>query len=87
MSLHPIPERSLKACETGKKLGGMLLEAGLMTEFQLNQAVLNQGKSRLRLGQYLIREGVVSESQIVDLISRQLRIAKYDAARYPSMSP
>ncbi len=66
-----------------KKLGGMLVEAGLMTEFQLNQAVLNQSKSRLRLGQYLIREGVVSESQIVDLISRQLRIAKYDAARYP----
>ena len=66
-----------------KKLGSMLVEAGLMTEFQLNQAVLNQSKSKLRLGQYLIREGVVSESQIVDLISRQLRIAKYDAARYP----
>jgi type IV pilus assembly protein PilB len=66
-----------------KKLGSMLVEAGLMTEFQLNQAVLNQSKSKLRLGQYLIREGVVSESQIVDLISRQLRIAKYDAVRYP----
>jgi type IV pilus assembly protein PilB len=48
-----------------KKLGRMLVESGLMTEFQLNQAVLNQKKSRLRLGQYLIREGVVSESQIV----------------------
>ncbi|MBC2752800.1 MAG: Flp pilus assembly complex ATPase component TadA [Desulfobacteraceae bacterium] len=66
-----------------KKLGRMLMESGLMTEFQLNQAVLNQKKSRLRLGQYLIREGVVSESQIVDLISRQLRIAKYDAIRFP----
>ena len=66
-----------------KKLGRMLVESGLMTEFQLNQAVLNQKKSRLRLGQYLIREGVVSESQIVDLISRQLRIAKYDAIRFP----
>ena len=66
-----------------KKLGRMLVEAGLMTEYQLNQAVLNQRKSRLRLGQYLIREGVVSESQIVDLISRQLRIQKYDAARFP----
>jgi len=61
----------------------MLVEAGLMTEFQLNQAVLNQKKSRLRLGQYLTREGVVSESQIADLISRQLRIAKYDTVRFP----
>ena len=34
-----------------KKLGSMLVEAGLMTEFQLNQAVLNQSKSKLRLGQ------------------------------------
>jgi len=66
-----------------KKLGRMLVDAGLMTEFQLNQAVLNQSKSKLRLGQYLIREGVVSESQIVDLISRQLRIEKYDAVRFP----
>ena len=54
-----------------------------MTEFQLNQAVLNQKKSRLRLGQYLTREGVVSESQIVDLISRQLRIEKYDTLSFP----
>ncbi len=66
-----------------KKLGRMLVESGLMTEFQLNQAVLNQKKSHLRLGQYLTREGVVSESQIVDLISRQLRIAKYDTISFP----
>lgn len=66
-----------------KKLGQMLIEAGLLTEFQLNQAVLSQRKSRMRLGQVLIREGVVSESQIVDLISRQLRIENYDTLRYP----
>ena len=66
-----------------KKLGRMLVDAGLMNEYQLNQAVLGQKKSRLRLGQYLIREGLVSESQIVSLISRQLRIPKYDAERHP----
>jgi len=66
-----------------KKLGRMLVEAGLMNEYQPNQAVLGQKKSRLRLGQYLIREGLVSESQIVSLISRQLRIPKYDAEKHP----
>jgi type IV pilus assembly protein PilB len=37
----------------------------------------HQKKSHLKLGQFLVREGIVSESQIVDLVSSQLRLEKY----------
>ena len=60
-----------------KRLGEMLVEAKLLTREQLEEHLIGQRKSGLKLGQYLIRQGVFEESQIVDLISRQMRIKKY----------
>jgi type IV pilus assembly protein PilB len=66
-----------------KRLGEMLLDSGLLSDRQLNQAVLEQKKGKLKLGQYLIREGIVSETQINELISRQLKVNKYRPDEYP----
>ncbi len=66
-----------------KRLGEMLLESGLLTEEQLQQALASHKKAQLRLGQYLIRESIISEHQLVDELSRQLRIAKYHPDDYP----
>ncbi|MEJ2155589.1 MAG: ATPase, T2SS/T4P/T4SS family [Desulfobacteraceae bacterium] len=66
-----------------KKLGEMLVEAGLLTEDQLKQAVIDHKRNNLKLGQYLVREGIVSGGQIADLISRQMKIAKYYPDSYP----
>ncbi len=66
-----------------KKLGEMLVEAELLTEEQLKQAVIDHKRNNMKLGQFLVREGIVSGSQIADLISRQLRIEKYYPDRYP----
>jgi type IV pilus assembly protein PilB len=60
-----------------KKLGEILIEGKLLTLKQLEQALPDQKKSNLKLGQYLVREGIVSENQIVDQICHQLRIEKY----------
>jgi type IV pilus assembly protein PilB len=54
-----------------------LVEGGLLSQKQLEQALPHQKKSHLKLGQFLVREGIVSESQIVDLVSSQLRLEKY----------
>ncbi|UCD81888.1 MAG: Flp pilus assembly complex ATPase component TadA [Desulfobacterales bacterium] len=62
---------------TRKKLGEILVEGGLLTQKQLEEALPFQKKSNLKLGQFLVREGIVSESQIVDLVSNQLRLEKY----------
>jgi len=61
----------------------MLVEANLMTEEQLKQAVIDHKRNNLKLGQYLVREGIVSGSQIADLVSRQLKITKYYPDHYP----
>ncbi|MFH2219354.1 MAG: ATPase, T2SS/T4P/T4SS family [Pseudomonadota bacterium] len=66
-----------------KKLGEMLLEGGLLTEEQLNLAVANHKKNNMKLGQYLVREGIVSGSKIVDLVSKQLKMKKYRPDVYP----
>ena len=66
-----------------KRLGQMLVEAGLLSEEQIQHAVIEHKRLNLKLGQYLVREGLVTGSQIVDLISRQLRIKKYRPDHYP----
>jgi len=44
-----------------KRLGEMLIEAGLLTEEKLKQALVDQKKAGLKLGQYLTRQGIVNE--------------------------
>ena len=66
-----------------KRLGEMLVESDLITEEQLGQALKEQKKAGLKLGQYIIRNGMVNENVVVDLLSRQLRIEKYHPDQYP----
>jgi len=66
-----------------KKLGEMLLEAGMLTEEQLREALEAQKRSPLKFGQLLIQRGILSESQIVELLSRQLNAKKYHPDKYP----
>ena len=66
-----------------KKLGEMLTEAGLLSVEQLNEAVQGHKQGNLKLGEYLVREGLVSGAQIADLLSKQLKIEKYQPDQYP----
>jgi len=65
-----------------KKLGEILVEGGLLTQKQLEEALPFQKRSHLKLGQFLVREGIVNESQIVELVSNQLRLEKYRPENY-----
>ncbi len=66
-----------------KRLGEMLVENNLITEDRLKQALIDQKKAGLKLGQFLTRQGIVSEQQIIDLLSQQLKLAKYHPDSYP----
>jgi len=66
-----------------KRLGDMLVESKLLTEEQLKQALTEHKKAGLKLGQFLSRQGVINENQIVDALSRQLKIEKYHPDQYP----
>jgi len=66
-----------------KRLGEMLVDAKLLTEEQLQQALAEQRKAGLKLGQFLSRQGVIAESHIVETLSQQLKIEKYHPDQYP----
>ncbi|MEE8553450.1 MAG: GspE/PulE family protein [Desulfobacterales bacterium] len=65
------------------KLGEMLVNNGLLTDEQLVKAVVNHKSSNMKLGQYLVREGVVSGAQIKDVVSKQMKLKKYLPNEYP----
>jgi type IV pilus assembly protein PilB len=66
-----------------RRLGEMLVEANLLSQEQLQQALADQKKTDLKLGQYLTRQSIVSERAIMDIVSRQLKIDKYTPSNYP----
>jgi len=61
----------------------MLIEAGLLNEDQLKQAIIDHKRTNMKLGQYLVREGFVSGSQVADIVSQQLKLKKYNPDDYP----
>ena len=66
-----------------ERLGEMIVKAGLLTEEQLQEALAASKKTGLMLGQYLTRQGLVDEPNIIDLLCRQLHLKEYTPAQYP----
>ncbi|MBA4395891.1 MAG: general secretion pathway protein GspE [Syntrophus sp. (in: bacteria)] len=66
-----------------KKLGEMLVENGLITEDVLLKAIQAHKKAGMKLGKYLINQSLVNENQVVQMLSRQLKIDKYHPDLYP----
>ncbi len=65
-----------------KRLGELLLEAGLITDEQLEQALRKQWETDQRLGDILVEQGVISEQQLIEVIEFQLGIPHVDLDRY-----
>ena len=66
-----------------KRLGEMLIEGGLLSDMQLKEAISAQKKNGIKLGEHLVREGIIGGSQICDFVSKQLRIPKYHPDEFP----
>jgi len=69
-----------------KRLGEILVEAGLLSDDQLKKALAEHKKDNLKLGQYLVRHSLVNERQIVNQVAKQLQIEKYNPHKY-SLDP
>ncbi len=65
-----------------KKLGEVLVEAGSLTTEVLQAALLEHKKHDMRLGQYLLRNQHVQENQLVEALSRQLKIKRPNYQRF-----
>jgi hypothetical protein len=65
-----------------KRIGDYLLEAGALTEDELEEALEIQRRTGERLGRVLVKLGHVSESSIATVIERQLGIPRVSLAEY-----
>ncbi len=61
-----------------KKLGEMLLESGLINESRLKRALDEKERTGLKLGQILVEHGWLTENQVIDLLSAQLKLARVE---------
>jgi type IV pilus assembly protein PilB len=57
-----------------KRIGELLVEAGVLSQSQLEQALFAQRKDGRKLGQLLIELGLVSEIHLTQTLSRQLAV-------------
>jgi len=57
-----------------KRIGELLVEAGVLSQSQLEQALFAQRKDGRKLGQLLIELGLVSEVHLTQTLSRQLSV-------------
>lgn len=69
-----------------KRLGEILVDEGLISDDQVGEALAGMKGSGFKLGEYMVRTGMVSQSAILDAISHQLNLKKYDPSDY-TVSP
>jgi len=68
--------------ETRKRLGDLLVEAGLLTKEQL-QLALKEKHPNQRLGDSLLQKGYITEQQLIEVLEFQLGIPHVSLYRYP----
>jgi type IV pilus assembly protein PilB len=61
-----------------KRIGAVLLERGAITPEQLDYALKLQAESGRRLGEILINEKIISETDLIEAISVKLKIPRID---------
>ena len=57
-----------------KRIGELLVDGGVLSQSQLEQALFAQRKDGRKLGQLLVELGLVSEIQVTQTLSRQLSV-------------
>lgn len=69
------------------KLGEMLVQAGKVSERDVDRALLAQNEMGGLIGQVLVRLGLVSELDVAQALQEQLQISLVTAAEYPEEMP
>ena len=65
-----------------KRIGDLLLEAGVITEAQLAHALENKSRDE-KLGDFLIKENVLTEQQLIEVLEFQLGIPHVSLNQFP----
>ena len=62
----------------GNRLGALLVQANLLTQAQLDRALAEQAQTQRSLGRILIDDGLVTEGDLVAMLSRQIGLEFID---------
>ena len=65
-----------------KRLGEVLLAAGVISEEDLNRALAEQQKTKKRLGTTLIDTGIITEPQLIEALEIQLGVEFIDLTKF-----
>ncbi|MGE5403458.1 MAG: GspE/PulE family protein [Candidatus Saccharibacteria bacterium] len=65
------------------RLGELLVQAGAITEAQLNKALQIQKRTGAKLGETLVREGMITQTQLATVLETQLGIHHVDLKTAP----
>ena len=66
-----------------KALHEKLIDSGLVTKKEVDQVRSLQRKSGWKIVEYLMHQGRLNENELIDFISRELKIDKYTPEKYP----
>ncbi|WP_150270461.1 GspE/PulE family protein [Paenibacillus tepidiphilus] len=65
-----------------KRLGDLLVENGVISQEQLQEALADQRKSKRKLGDLLISQGYITEQQLIEVLEFQLGIPHVSLFKY-----
>jgi len=69
------------------KLGEILIQQGIITEDQLNQAIEQQKKGKGRIGEILIKLGIITEENMTAALGAQIGIPYYTSDNTELLKP
>ncbi|ETT80071.1 type II secretion system protein E [Paenibacillus sp. FSL R7-277] len=65
-----------------KRLGDLLVENGIISQAQLEEALVEQRKTKRKLGDLLITQGYITEQQLIEVLEFQLGIPHVSLFKY-----
>lgn len=65
-----------------KRLGDLLVENGIISQEQLEEALVEQRKTKRKLGDLLITQGYITEQQLIEVLEFQLGIPHVSLFKY-----
>lgn len=65
------------------RLEDMLVEEGLLTKEQLNRVQSTPRPNGLKIKEFILREGLVTDTDMVRVLSARLQVPRYDPNRHP----
>ncbi|MDR1620749.1 MAG: hypothetical protein LBS00_00055, partial [Synergistaceae bacterium] len=68
--------------DTRKKIGEILLDAGSVTQAQLDEALRDQVSSNNKLGELLIEKGVLTAQQVTEALALQFMLPVVNVNEY-----